>query len=125
MEDDRDRLVVILAGYSENMKRFMDANLGLQSRFNKYIHFPNYSEEELYEIFLANLKKYEYTMTPEADSKLKEIIRIELEKNDPKFGNGRFVRNLFERTIEHQANRLAAVPSITPEILSTITESDF
>ena len=125
MEDDRDRLVVILAGYSENMKRFMDANLGLQSRFNKYIHFPNYSEEELYEIFLANLKRYEYTMTPEADSKLKEIIRIELEKNDPKFGNGRFVRNLFERTIEHQANRLAAVPSITPEILSTITESDF
>ena len=125
MEDDRDHLVVILAGYSENIQHFLESNPGLQSRFNKYIHFPDYSEEELYEIFLLNLKKYEYSMTPEAQDKLRSIIKEEVEKADSKFGNGRYVRNLFEKTIEHQANRLASVANITPEVLSTITENDF
>lgn len=125
MEDDRDRLVVILAGYSDSMKSFLESNVGLQSRFNRYIHFPDYTDDELYNIFIANAEKYEYVMTYSAQMKLKEAIGKELAKGDPKFGNGRFIRNLFEKTIENQANRLACVTDITPEILSTITESDF
>ena len=124
MEDDRDRLVVILAGYSDIMKSFMNTNVGLQSRFNRYIFFPDYTEDELYDIFMSNAEKYEYVLTDKAQVKLREVIRKELAKNDPKFGNGRYVRNLFEKTIEHQSNRLACVSEITPEILSTITEVD-
>ena len=125
MEDDRDRLVVILAGYNDNMKAFMNSNVGLQSRFNRYIYFPDYTEDELYEIFMSNVEEYEYVMTEAAQMKLRVIIRAELAKDDPKFGNGRYVRNLFEKTIERQSNRLACVSEITPEILSTITELDF
>ena len=125
MEDDRDRLVVILAGYSENMKAFMNSNVGLQSRFNRYIFFPDYTEDELFDIFMSNVEKNEYVMTDAAQMKLREIIQAELAKGDPKFGNGRYVRNLFEKTIERQSNRLAYVSEITPAILSTITELDF
>ncbi|MBQ6082222.1 MAG: AAA family ATPase [Bacteroidales bacterium] len=125
MEDDRERLVVILAGYNENMMAFMNSNAGLQSRFNRYINFPDYSEDELYDIFLSYVEKYEYVMTDAAKTKLREVIRKELTKGDPKFGNGRYVRNLFERTIECQSNRLAYVSEITPAVLSTLTELDF
>jgi Cdc6-like AAA superfamily ATPase len=59
MEDDRERLVVILAGYTQEMKEFIDSNPGLQSRFNRYIEFKDYSAEELLQIYLGNLKKYD------------------------------------------------------------------
>ena len=124
MEDDRDRLVVILAGYEEDMSSFLNSNLGIQSRINRYIHFPDYSEDELFQIFMSLANKSEYHITPEAQAKLRFIIEAELEKRDPKFGNARYIRNLFEKTIEHQANRLSSISDITPELLSTITISD-
>lgn len=124
MEDDRDRLVVILAGYSSNMKMFIDSNPGLQSRFNRYIDFPDYSSSELYDIFMLSVKKNEYTLTEEADTKLKGVLDKAVAEKDSNFGNGRFVRNLFEKTIQHQANRIAQQQDINNEMLSQIVESD-
>lgn len=124
MEDDRDRLVVILAGYTEDMKRFIDSNPGLQSRFNRYIEFPDYSADELFQIFESSTKKYEYTLTEEAAAELKSILNNAVEHKDKNFGNGRFVRNLFEKVIENQANRISSVPDITAQSLATIEAED-
>lgn len=124
MEDDRDRLVVILAGYTENMKHFIDSNPGLQSRFNRYIEFPDYSEKELCEIFRLNTAKYEYRLLPDADAYLEELMGILVAGKDVNFGNARVVRNLFEKTVECQANRLASVPDIDVSVLSAITKDD-
>lgn len=124
MEDDRDRLVVILAGYSDEMKKFIDSNPGLQSRFNRYINFVDYNADDLQKIFLLNVDKNEYKLTPEADQKLKTVLTKAVEEKDENFGNGRYVRNLFEKTIENQATRLASVGNITNELLATIEAMD-
>ena len=124
MEDNRDRLVVILAGYTDDMKRFIDSNPGLQSRFNRYIEFPDYTAEELYQIFLSNARKYEYTLSDDAQSALKKAMVKAVEEKDRSFGNGRFVRNLFEKVIENQANRLSLEADVTSEILASIEEED-
>ena len=124
MEDDRDRLVVILAGYTDEMRTFIDSNPGLQSRFNRYIEFPDYSAEELYRIFLFNAGKYEYKLSEEADRVLREAMEKAVAGKDKNFGNGRFVRNVFEKVIESQANRLASVGGVNGEILSVIEAED-
>lgn len=124
MEDERERLVVILAGYTNDMKRFIDSNPGLQSRFNRYIEFPDYSIDELYQIFCSNMKKYEYTLDDDAQAALKEVFENAVANKDKNFGNGRFVRNLFEKVVEHQANRLSAEAAVTAETLMTIKGSD-
>ena len=124
MEDDRDRLIVILAGYKDEMKTFIDSNPGLQSRFNRYIDFPDYSAEELMQIFCFNVKKSDYILTDEAKQKLQNLL-IEVVKNkDKNFGNARFVRNIFEKTLEHQANRLAEIKNPTDEELKNIIAQD-
>ncbi|MDO4955603.1 MAG: DUF4236 domain-containing protein [Bacteroidales bacterium] len=124
MEDDRDKLVVILAGYSNEMKDFINSNPGLQSRFNRYIHFIDYSEDELVEIFKLSLSKHEYTIKNEAIDVLHCVIRNAIEHKDKNFGNGRYVRNLFEKTIENQASRLASEPNLTKDTLSEILPDD-
>ena len=124
MEDDRDRLVVILAGYSKEMGDFINSNSGLQSRFNRYINFPDYSSDELIQIFKFILKKNDCTATDSAIEKVKEYVCYALGHKDQNFGNARFIRNFFEKTLIEQANRLAAEPNITNEMLSTIEESD-
>lgn len=124
MEDDRDRLVVILAGYSEEMKTFIDSNPGLQSRFTRYIHFFDYNEDELCSIFMSNLKKYDYSIDAETQKRLREIIDHAISQKDRNFGNARYVRNLFEKTLENQARRLVSMPSISVESLSQITIQD-
>lgn len=124
MEDDRERLVVILAGYTKEMKEFIDSNPGLQSRFNRYIVFDDYSEDELLQIFLINLKKYEYATTDGAIEKMKQLINKAVINKDHNFGNGRWARNIFEKTLELQANRLATDKNISDEALTTITEDD-
>ena len=124
MEDDRDRLVVILAGYSKEMGDFINSNSGLQSRFNRYINFPDYSSDELIQIFKFILKKNDCTATDSAIEKVKEYVCYALEHKDQNFGNARFIRNVFEKTLTEQANRLAAEPNITNEMLSTIEEVD-
>lgn len=124
MEDNRDRLVVILAGYKNEMGRFLDSNPGLQSRFKRIIDFPDYTADELYQIFEINCKKFEYSLSETASIKLKSILNNAILTKDKGFGNGRYVRNLFEKTIENQANRLSKVGSLTKEILSIIEEED-
>lgn len=124
MEDDRDRLVVIVAGYSNEIKTFIDSNPGLQSRFNRYINFDDYSHIELMEILLRNLKKGEYHITEDAHRKAFQVIYREVQKKDAHFGNARFVRNLFEKIIQRQANRLSKVPNHTRAQLMEITEED-
>lgn len=124
MEDDRDRLVVILAGYDNEIKKFIDMNPGLQSRFNRYIHFDDYDPLELMEIFLFYLKKAQYQITKEGHEAVFHIIYTEVSKKDSKFGNARFVRNLFEKVIQKQADRLAHMPKATREQLSMIEKED-
>ena len=124
MEDDRKRLVVILAGYTNEMKAFINSNPGLQSRFSRYIEFPDYNADELYQIFLKRLKEFEYTITPEAAVALKAYFSEAVSHKDANFGNARFVRNVFERTLQHQANRLSSEANLTSEKLAEITKED-
>lgn len=124
MEDDRARLVVILAGYGSEMKDFIDSNPGLQSRFNRYIHFDDYSADELLAIFKSNVKSHDYTLSDDALDKLTAVIRKAVANKDKNFGNARFVRNLFEKTLENQATRLAAETELTKELLQEITGAD-
>lgn len=124
MEDDRDRLVVILAGYTNEIKDFIESNPGLQSRFNRYIQFDDYTADELIEIFKLSLRKSQYKIKRNALSTLQTYIDNALFVKDKHFGNGRFVRNLFEKVIQNQANRLAKKESINNEDLSIITVED-
>ena len=124
MEDDRKRLVVILAGYTNEMKAFINSNPGLQSRFSRYIEFPDYNADELYQIFLKRLKEFDYTITPEAALALKAYFGEAVAHKDENFGNARFVRNVFERTLQHQANRLSTEVNLTSEKLAEITKED-
>jgi AAA+ superfamily predicted ATPase len=120
MEDNRDRLVVILAGYTNEMQNFIDSNPGLQSRFNRYIEFPDYSVEELFQIFELNLKQFDYALAEDAINPLQEFLTQTIFNKDTNFGNARFIRNLFEKTIEKQANRLSKENNLTNEKLSEI-----
>ena len=124
MEDDRDRLVVILAGYTENMTHFIMTNPGLESRFNKYIEFTDYNAEELFQIFMRLAHKYDYLVDEEAQQIIKDLINIEIESKDKQFGNARFVRNLFENILANQANRLANSNTLSSESLRTIVKED-
>ena len=124
MEDDRDKLVVIIAGYTNEMKRFIDSNPGLQSRFNRYINFPDYSAKELVRIFHMYMKKNQYTISDEADEMLKEQLDYAVEHKDRNFGNARYVRNVFEKAIQMQANRLEGRTNLSDRQLTEITASD-
>ena len=124
MEDDRERLVVILAGYTEDMKRFIDSNPGLQSRFNRYIEFPDYSVDELYQIFNLIANKYEYHLTKEASGILYSTLQNAVANKNKSFGNGRYVRNLFERAIEQQAKRLSIISNVNKSSLAVIEAED-
>lgn len=124
MEDDRERLIVILAGYTDEMKQFIDSNPGLQSRFNRYIEFPDYTAEELLQIFEFNMRKYDYHFGSGAKALLQQYLEQTLAAKDANFGNGRFVRNIFEKALERQANRLASESNLTIERLSAIEKED-
>ena len=126
MEDDRDRLVVILAGYAQDMEQFIESNPGLRSRFNRYIHFEDYTADELLQIYKGFLAKYDYTIEPDAEQELLHHLEKCAAGQKKDFGNARYVRNLFEKTIEAQAVRLAALPFTDndKEKLATITVDD-
>ena len=124
MEDDRDKLVVIIAGYPNEMKRFIDSNPGLQSRFTRYINFPDYTDKELFEIFQLYLSKNQYTIDDDAAELLKNNFNYAVAHKDKNFGNARYVRNIFERAVEQQANRLSAKRGIKDEELSVLTRED-
>ncbi len=123
MEDNRDDLIVIVAGYDGLMDEFVRSNPGLESRFNRFLHFDDYTMDEMLEIFKSRCDKGGYTL---ADGAL-DRVRAFIEKQNVDsvtFGNARGVRNLFEQILVCQANRLAAVSDITKETLMSITEAD-
>ena len=123
MEDHRDDLVVIVAGYDGLMERFIHSNPGLESRFNRFLHFDDYSSDELMEIFRMQCKKGCYTLEGQAAEMVRDFI-VE-ENTDPvSFGNARGVRNIFEQILVHQANRLAGMEQVTKEDLMKITPTD-
>ena len=123
MEDHRDDLIVIVAGYIELMEEFVESNPGLESRFNRFIHFPDYTVEEMMGIFRMRCDKAGYTLAPEAGDELKRIL-AEKSKDSIGFGNARGVRNLFEKALSRQANRLAAMGQLTREQLMEIRAED-
>ncbi|MBQ6964768.1 MAG: AAA family ATPase [Bacteroidaceae bacterium] len=124
MEDDRDKLVVIIAGYTNEMQRFIDSNPGLQSRFNRYIDFPDYTAEELFRIFEMQARKNEYTIANDAKAYLQERLEYVVAHKDRNFGNARYVRNVFEKAVQVQANRLSGRHNLSRETLAEITKSD-
>jgi stage V sporulation protein K len=106
MEDNRHRLVVIVAGYPRLMRRFLESNPGLRSRFSREIEFPDYSTEELVEIFARFAAEAEYTLGEETADELRRIFQRA--ERDESFGNARYARTLFEQSLNAQALRLAA-----------------
>ena len=124
MEDYRDRLVVIVAGYKNEMQRFIDSNPGLQSRFNRYIDFPDYTGAELTDIFKMYMKKNQYTLSKETEAYLKERFNYAVAHKDRNFGNARYARNVFEKSIQAQANRLAGEKNLDKDKLTELTVED-
>ena len=123
MEDYREDMVVIVAGYDNEMKRFIETNPGLRSRFSRTIHFADYTDTELLEIFQTFCSKSKYVLDDFA--KAKAYGYLQKHKDDNKFGNARGVRNYFEMVITNQATRLiAAGKELTTEMLSVILPED-
>lgn len=123
MEDNRDDLVVIVAGYIELMEEFVDSNPGLRSRFNKYIDFADYSADEMFDIFKMNCKKAFYVLDEDAEAEIKSYFDA-VEASAGEFGNARGVRNTFEKLLTEQANRIAEMENVSREDLMKITKAD-
>ncbi len=124
LEDYRDDLVVIVAGYTEPMRKFFDSNPGLKSRFSTFIEFEDYSVEELLEIFEGMCRKEDYKLSSSAKDRLRKIMSEALANNEGNFANGRYVRNTFEEMIINQSHRLSAMQSPSKEDLELFTDTD-
>ncbi len=124
MEDHRDDLVVIVAGYASRMPRFIDSNPGLKSRFNKYLYFADYTGEQLYEIFAGRVKRSDYQLSEAAAEQAKTYLEEFYQRRDENFGNARDVRNLFEKIVSRQADRVARLEAPTDAQLLTIEAED-
>lgn len=123
MEDHRDDLVVIAAGYDDLMNRFIHSNPGLESRFNRFLHFEDYTPEELLEIFKMRCERGCYELEENAAGLVRDFLQEE--NRDPEsFGNARGVRNVFERILVCQAGRLAGRETVTREDLTRLTAAD-
>lgn len=124
MEDFRDDLIVIAAGYHDEMQEFLDANPGLRSRFNRTIEFPNYSADELVEIISNRAAKLDYNFEPEALEFIKNKFNQVLSFPPENFGNARSVRNYLNNAINNQANRLVSETNLQEDELMTIKVED-
>lgn len=124
MEDHRDDLIVVVAGYPDKMTGFISSNPGLRSRFNKYLHFADYEPDQLLSIYELFSKNSGFKLTPKARTKAQLLFQTLYNVRDESFGNARVARNIFEQTINHQANRIIAIPKVTDEILGTIEALD-
>jgi hypothetical protein len=124
MEDHRNELVVIVAGYPAKMGEFFDSNPGLKSRFNRYLHFEDYTPTELTAIFEGFCHKSGYVLVPEARMRVAGIFLAAYAKRDDRFGNARLARNQFEAAINAQATRIVSLPSVSAETLTMIESAD-
>ena len=124
MEDHRDDLIVIVAGYTQLMEKFIHANPGLESRFNKYFFFEDYDQDQLMDIFRSMCKKNGYTLTPSGEEAAQGVLQELYQKRDENFGNAREVRNLFEKAVARQCDRVAGLDSPTKEQLMELLPGD-
>ena len=124
LEDYRDDLVVIVAGYDDLMKKFFESNPGLKSRFNYFIMFEDYTVDQMLDIFLSYCKNEEYTLNDSAKDKLKKYLELHSNNPENKNANGRFVRNVFDKIIMNQAKRLSKLSLATKDNYITILEED-
>lgn len=124
MEDQKESLVLILAGYKHEMEWFIRTNPGLYSRFPLHITFPDYTVEELLKIGELMLKKRQYKLAPEAYTVLRYLLTEQVARGNQNEGNARLVRNLIERAIRRQAVRLVKRPRLTREELMSICPED-
>jgi hypothetical protein len=122
MEDRRDRLVVIVAGYPAEMDAFVGSNPGLRSRFPRVIHFPDYSADELLRIFGMLAERHHYELTDDARAEVR--AHFAAVPRGPGFGNGRLARNLFEEACAQQASRLVRIADVSREDLVRLVADD-
>lgn len=126
MEDHRDDLIVIVAGYPDLMEEFLNSNPGLRSRFNKYIFFADYTPEELIEILESMCQKQEYKMSEEARNYAMNYFKDRVSEHSENFANAREVRNFMEQAIAHQASRIVHLgDNVTDDVLITFEAEDF
>lgn len=124
MEDHRKDLVVIVAGYSQLMEKFIHSNPGLESRFNKYFYFEDYDGAQLFTILQSMCVKNGYVLTPEGEALARRELMALYEDRDENFGNARDVRNLFEQAVARQSNRVARLEAPTREQLMALRPED-
>jgi hypothetical protein len=125
MEDNRDNLIVIVAGYPKPMEKFIKSNPGLESRFNMFINFEDYTSKELLDIFIGLCKKYNCNVTKDVELYLHNYFNDVIKKKNENFGNARTVRNIFEKVVKNQASRISVENNLTDEKLVEIKIEDF
>lgn len=125
LEDYREDLVVIVAGYTEPMNKFFESNPGLKSRFNKFIEFEDYSPNELDKILFSMCKSSDYKLDKAAEEKIHLYFEHQTSSKDQNFANGRLVRNLYDNLVMNHAKRVVDIENANCEVLSLITSEDF
>lgn len=125
MEDNRDQIIVIVAGYPDLMEKFIASNPGLKSRFSKKIYFPDYNPEELLEIFKYTARKNHFILSDDAIAFATDVFKRKYAQRDENFANAREVRNFFEAGVVSQADRLYGKLNMTDEEIQTLTADDF
>ena len=125
MEDYRDDLVVIVAGYTEPMNKFFESNPGLKSRFNTFIDFDDYNSTELDKILLSMCKNNDYVLDDEAKDKIHTYFEQQISSKDENFANGRLVRNIYDDLVMNHARRVINISNPGNKELSTIMAEDF
>jgi len=124
MEDNRDDLVVVVAGYPDKMAGFLNSNPGIRSRFTRFMNFQDYSPDELSSIFAGFCKEGGFTLSDGASAKAKGIFEEQFLQRDETFGNARFARNLFEQCLVRHARRITKADHISDGMLTTLEEED-
>lgn len=124
MEDHRQDLSVVVAGYTAPMKEFIESNPGLRSRFNRYFYFDHFTSAQLLQIFEGFCSKSDFILDEDAKEKLSDTLNLLVDKRDDSFGNARVVRNLFEKIVQNQANRIIKIKKPSKKRLRTFTEED-
>lgn len=124
MEDSRKDLAVVVAGYTEPMKNFIESNPGLQSRFNRYFYFKDFTPLQLYAIFESFCIKSDFIISDEAKEKLTDTFELLYRDKTESFGNARLARNVFEKSIQNQANRIITLTELNRDTLKIVTDDD-
>ena len=125
MEDNRDDFIVIVAGYPKLMDEFLHSNPGLESRFNKHLFFDDYTPQELFDIFVSMEEKSSLKLDKKAEKFLKGHFEDVYKCRGDNFANGRYVRNIFEKALSNQADRLVTIEELSDDDLNTLVIDDF